>query len=1487
MAEKIKIEIEAEFSAKGLDNLTQKVAQAEKGMENLKKTSESVGKNGGSNKPFDAMEKSASKAEQAVKKVKTATDKLAKTKADVNITAKDKASTVISRITSKLKPFAGGKVYNAMIAAKDSASNVINNVMGLARRYSASRMNADITANDRASRVISSVSSGLKNIVGKTWNVVISAKDNVTGFIRGITNKLFSLKTLVAGIMGGMAMNTFALKPIALADKMETSFVSFETMLGSGSEASKMMDNIKDFARTTPLDTSGVIDSVRTMLTSGAWNKDNVMDAAKKIGNAAMASGGGTEAMKGITLAMSQMSMTGRVNAQDMMQLANRGIPAWQMLADYFKKSVSEVRDMSKDGEISAEQGIEAIMQGLSRYDGMMDKLSKRTAGGIWSNIKDTFELSIVEKWGRGLQSGAIDGLSKFAGWLDRISPKLEAAGASLEKIGSKISSTVFDKLEKIWTRAEEILDSDDFKLAEGIGGKMKVLFGTLFKDAWTAFKGWLSEKAPDIGRFIGTGLKKGIIGIADFITGALGGDTSGVDNLASDIGSSFWQAFCDAFDGDMVWTAVKRAIGAVFSSAGKLLPGGESATLSSWISAGLITKFMASTGLGSLAIGGASKLGGFGLRKLLSVPKGGSLLGNFAMMEGAGATSNLVAYGGQSLAQAFPHLAYGGNGLIGLAGKAGVGMRSVAAGAKGFGLLGGKFAGVTSAGGLALAGTAGIAGALAGAASTVKGISDLVAAGKARKEGNTVEAGAKTRSGASALGGVAAGAAIGTLILPGLGTAIGAGIGGIAGWVGGNKWAKDYREMNKSVEQTDALIEFAGQRGISVDKAANLGTYSTERMKKAIQDTTLSAAELGEEFEKAVTEDMRSRFGEVSLSLEDIDEMAKKITFGENIKALEQFMNASEESTQTLSSLSDAMTSLEKWNLKAKVGIEVTGEEDIDAFVADVDSYVHYAKQYIEDLQFESVAALNVLMNVETEEGKKISDKTNSFYKGLQDEISALEKQLADEITKAKADGKIGIRVEGDGTVVNENEIIQNLTNQIDSILREYESFKANAKLDLIDLQFGNGQMTADNFKDFQAAIGEYMEQVGATENEAYITAKATLDWQLSRGHITQEEYDAAIAEAERGWQEAMNNRAIEVNAKQIKIASESYDDLFGDDAQKCADAFQNALNTALNDWHIDPIKWSTEDLAAQLGLTSLGEEEAQQIREILSNIFNNQPVKINPKLEIGQYVDEAGNVVAEGLQFNPAPQTVELPITVNPTVTTITKDDVLSLGKGPLSEAGVKSALGLDTPLSITSSATATYEVDHMVGNQPTSEELTSQITVPEISMNGKATLHMEYSVGNQPTISFADGFVVASANGRIATKPMLSTLAEEGWPEAVIPFNPARRQRALGLWEETGRRLGVLSNANGGIVGETVTENPYNPPAAEVNVGSSHSGGQVSVKMEKGSVQINISADSSQTVSEAIESQKEEIAEKISGIISKALGAQFANMPVKVSL
>ena len=75
----------------------------------------------------------------------------------------------------------------------------------------------------------------------------------------------------------------------------------------------------------------------------------------------------------------------------------------------------------------------------------------------------------------------------------------------------------------------------------------------------------------------------------------------------------------------------------------------------------------------------------------------------------------------------------------------------------------------------------------------------------------------------------------------------------------------------------------------------------------------------------------------------------------------------------------------------------------------------------------------------------------------------------------------------------------------------------------------------------------------------------------------------------------------------------------------------------------------------------------------------------------------------------------------------------------------------------------------------------------------------------------ISWTGTKVLSGANkhqyGGILTRPHLGLVAEAG-PEAIIPLSVGMRSRALALYEETGRRLGVRPYAEGGLVG-TMTE------------------------------------------------------------------------------
>lgn len=93
--------------------------------------------------------------------------------------------------------------------------------------------------------------------------------------------------------------------------------------------------------------------------------------------------------------------------------------------------------------------------------------------------------------------------------------------------------------------------------------------------------------------------------------------------------------------------------------------------------------------------------------------------------------------------------------------------------------------------------------------------------------------------------------------------------------------------------------------------------------------------------------------------------------------------------------------------------------------------------------------------------------------------------------------------------------------------------------------------------------------------------------------------------------------------------------------------------------------------------------------------------------------------------------------------------------------------------------------------------------------IDVHAKVAIE-SYAVGSRPISGQLQAGVGYTANGDIKTSPTLTWVAEAGYPEAIIPFDPARRGRALQLFRQTGKALGVMENANGGIYG-TLPSNP----------------------------------------------------------------------------
>lgn len=232
---------------------------------------------------------------------------------------------------------------------------------------------------------------------------------------------------------------------ITMAGELEQTKVAFETMLGSAEKSEAFLKDLAQFAANTPFEMKGLQDSSKKLLAFG-FDSQKIIPMMTAIGNAVGGLGGGAAEIDRVTMAMGQMQAKGKVSAEEMMQLAELGIPAWDMLAKTIGTDVPTAMDMASKGAIPAGAAIEGLINGMNeRFPNMMEKQSK-TMLGAWSNLQDgisavlvrigtefadTFNLTGIIQHVSGLFSdfaANIDALGLGGALANLFSPELKAA---------------------------------------------------------------------------------------------------------------------------------------------------------------------------------------------------------------------------------------------------------------------------------------------------------------------------------------------------------------------------------------------------------------------------------------------------------------------------------------------------------------------------------------------------------------------------------------------------------------------------------------------------------------------------------------------------------------------------------------------------------------------------------------------------------------------------------------------------------------------------------------------------------------------------------------------------------------------------------------------------------------------------------------------------------------------------------------------------
>ena len=1381
---------------------------------------------------FDEIEKEAA---QAGKKIDEIGKKKVKPTIDVDSTKSDRK---IDQTESKLKKLRNSKTQ-VVLDALDRASEKLEKVLNKAKSFSGKTYSAMVKIRDSdALSTLNKISNGAKNIAGKTWSAAVKIKDLATAPLRGIKNMLFSIKSLVLAITAGMAAKQFIVNPISLADQYSSAQIGFSTLLGD-SAGQQMMNDLDAFAKATPFKSADVIAQTQRMLAMG-WNVDNIISDMQTIGDAAAATGKGEQGLQQIVTALAQIKTKGKLSTEELNQLAEAGISAKRYLAEGLgygsgDKGIAAMTEDLEDGVIGADKALQALLSGMKEYQGMMDKTANETVGGLWSQIQDTFEINIFRRWGQGLQDGAKDAFGSVVTLLNEADGALTEFGDTIYDVGKNISNWFADKFENAVERITEITDSFEFKEAS-LGEKISMLWKNVVADP---FKKWFTElwtdeenitKATEFGRTFAENLTKGILGVLG-LTDVFG--ESGLDaEKGSNIAQGFAQGFVDGFDVSAITGKLVDAIGNVWGALpwwAKILIGGY----------GIGT---AAGGIANFAGGVANFMGG-----------ASSLVGNYA------AGTGLIGMIGST-----------GNAMV-----SGTGILGNLAGA-GYALTGGAAASGLSGGMAALAGGAGIAGGIAAGASVFKGGYDLYNSYKAYKAGDTTEAKASAASGGTTLGGVAAGAAIGSIFGP-LGTLVGAGIGGVAGWFGGSKWADSIREVDDAVNDVTAATQ----------------DLQTEEEKLAEQN-------------KRVWQNMKDHFGDIKLSMSEIERLANQIVWGDDIEHFEQLNSAVKQAEASLQSLKTAAENTNRWMWKASLGVKFNDDE-IESIKASFDDYINAAKSYVENKHYEFTAAVSLLVDVESEEGKSIVDSGNAFYGKLQEQLEELGGKLSKTVEIALEDGVI---------TLDEQAEITNLQKQIAAITEKISNAEQEAELALIKVKFGSGKLDLDSFDAFMAQMETTLSERMAANDTAFTASVATLNLELKEGAITQEEYDRQLQTLIDGYTGKVESIRAQVLNVELEIIGEAYADE-GVTAEKLKTALEKSLASG-----IDPIDWTVDQAREFLGIDSLSESSALAIAQMLGGVSSQlELVEVDGKLLLDLGIETKEDPVEK--VKSSLPKTVNTTVGVNisgekhiqDTIDILSKDfgipdkhaatvallltgDKKLLNKIDISkladEFGIEDSVAKKIVAKISGAKSIENRLSILASDFGIPDSISKTISLNVTAVAGKIKNTIGNNLksifgfnrggivgGSSALEAFARGGIAGYSDGGIVQGgAKLIKVAEEGDPEMIIPLGSQRRDRALKLWAKAGEMLGVNKFARGGRTDgrdEGIRFQSY---------GSEESAGGQSVQVNMGGVQVSIQVDASnsENITEAIKAQANEIAETVAGIMADALSSQFENTPVR---
>jgi len=250
----------------------------------------------------------------------------------------------------------------------------------------------------------------------------VTATRNLSSMEQATGRSERALQGLTKTAVGLVALDRLAALGKDILDvnrSMEMLRAQLLSVTGSAVGAQKSFQFINDFAKNTPFEIDGLTKSFLLLKNMGINPTAQVMSA---LTNQASKLGASQETLTSITMQLGQAYSKGKLQQEDMVVLAERGVPIYQLLADVTGKNTSQLADMSAKGTITRDV-IDKLIIKMGEMAAGSNTVAMDTLNGKISGLSDawhTFEDALLNDKSEGFIKSIVTSITETLNILTR-----------------------------------------------------------------------------------------------------------------------------------------------------------------------------------------------------------------------------------------------------------------------------------------------------------------------------------------------------------------------------------------------------------------------------------------------------------------------------------------------------------------------------------------------------------------------------------------------------------------------------------------------------------------------------------------------------------------------------------------------------------------------------------------------------------------------------------------------------------------------------------------------------------------------------------------------------------------------------------------------------------------------------------------------------------------------------------------------------------